>query len=212
MERRKFVVGLGALATGTAAATGTGAFSQATAERDATVSVATGDDSGYIGIDALSGPNGVFVDQSGSSGGGLGIDISDTTAGGDGVNEDGEFLFDNLFEISNLGTQPVWIWAEGPGGVKPYVMEGEGLGGTGDRRAIEPGSADQGEYLLGPRGMAFHFEVGETKTVGFEVNSSGVATGSNVGGTLNLFGAANKSDVPGSGGFDVQSAPSSSGQ
>ena len=201
------MIGVGSLAAGGAAATGTGAFSQATAERDATVMVADGDESGYIGIEALSGPNGVHVDQDGSAGGGLSVDISDTTVGGTGVNEDGEFLFDDLFEISNLGTQPVWIWAEGAGKVTPYVMDGEGTGGTGDRRAIKPGSASGGEYPLGPRGMAFHFYVGESKTVGFKISSSGVATDSDIGGTLNLYAAAAKSDVPGDGGFDVQASP-----
>jgi len=55
--------------------------------------------------------------------------------------------------------------------------------------------------------MAFHYFVGEKKKVGFEVNSSGVATDSDIGGTLEIHAAANKSDVPNPGGFDVQNAP-----
>jgi hypothetical protein len=208
MQRRKFLLGMGSLAAGGAAAIGTGAFTSGTVERDAVVNVASSDSSGYIGLSALSGPNNVHVEPGSSAGGGLKVNLADTNVGGDGVNEDGEFLFDNLFEIRNQGTQPVWIWADGAGSVTPYVMDGEGMGGDGDRRAIEPGSADQGAYDLGDRGMAFHFFVGERKRVGFEVNSSGVATDSDIGGTLNLFAAANKDEVPGDGGFDVQSAPS----
>jgi len=207
MERRKFIAGVGSLTAAGAAGIGTGAFTSATAERDVTVNTASGDESAYIGIESLEGPNDVFVDQDGSSGGGLSVSFAETAVGGDGVNEDGEFLFDNLFEIRNQGTQPVWIWTEGGGNIKPYVMDGEGMGGDGDRRAIEVGSADQGEYHLGPRGMAFHYFVGEKKKVGFEVNSSGVATDSDIGGTLEIHAAANKSDVPNPGGFDVQNAP-----
>lgn len=207
MQRRKFIAGVGSLAAASAAAMGTGAFTSATAERDVTVNTASSDESAYVGLEALEGPNGVFVDQDGSSGGGLAVSISDTAVGGDGVNEDAEFLFDNLFEIRNQGTQPVWIWTEGGGSIKPYVMDGEGMGGDGDRRAIEIGSADQGEYHLGPRGMAFHYFVGERKKIGFEVNSSGVATDSDIGGNLKIHAAANKSDVPNPGGFDIQNAP-----
>jgi hypothetical protein len=171
------------------------------------INTASGDASGYIGLEALNGPNGVFVDQDGSSGGGLSVSFGDTAVGGDGVNEDGEFLFDNLFQIRNQGTQPTWVWTEGGGSIKPYVMDGEGMGGDGDRRAIEVGSADQGEYHLGPRGMAFHYFVGEKKNIGFEVNTSGVATDSDIGGQLNVFATAIKSNVPNPGGFDVQNAP-----
>ena len=52
MERRKFVVGLGALASGSAAAMGTGAFSSAQAERSVSVTVAD-DRSGYIELNKL---------------------------------------------------------------------------------------------------------------------------------------------------------------
>jgi len=51
MERRKFVIGLGSLAAGAAAATGTGAFSQAMLpDRHVTVEVAEGDDEGGIAL------------------------------------------------------------------------------------------------------------------------------------------------------------------
>ena len=51
MERRKFVIGLGALASGAAAATGTGAFSQATVSgREMTVQISDSDMTGGIGL------------------------------------------------------------------------------------------------------------------------------------------------------------------
>ena len=51
MERRKFVLGLGSLAAGGAAATGSGAFSAMTADRVANISVVN-DADGLIGIEA----------------------------------------------------------------------------------------------------------------------------------------------------------------
>ncbi len=52
MERRKFVIGLGALASGAAAATGTGAFSQMTTDgRDASIGVVN-DSDGMIALKA----------------------------------------------------------------------------------------------------------------------------------------------------------------
>ena len=49
MERRKFLVGMGSLAAGTAAATGTGAFTAMSATRDADINVTT-DSDGLIGL------------------------------------------------------------------------------------------------------------------------------------------------------------------
>ena len=51
MDRRKFVIGMGALASGSAAAMGTGAFSQATVSgRQVSVEIAETDESGGLGL------------------------------------------------------------------------------------------------------------------------------------------------------------------
>jgi len=52
-NRRKFIAGLGALATGSAAAMGTGAFSTVNAERAVSLQV-TGDANAYLGLEASS--------------------------------------------------------------------------------------------------------------------------------------------------------------
>ncbi|WP_141212912.1 hypothetical protein [Halorubrum sp. Ea1] len=52
-KRRKFLAGLGALATGSAAAMGTGAFSTVSAERTVSIEV-TGDANAYLGLEASS--------------------------------------------------------------------------------------------------------------------------------------------------------------
>ena len=49
MERRKFLIGMGSLAAGTAAATGTGAFTAMSASRDTNIDVVT-DSNGLIGL------------------------------------------------------------------------------------------------------------------------------------------------------------------
>ena len=103
MERRKFVVGLGALATGTAAATGTGAFSQASASRGVSVSVVSdnsafatllADDSGLENSEYAEQQNGKlelrFNESADVNSGGF---LSDGT----GLSTDSEYFFDNVF-------------------------------------------------------------------------------------------------------------------
>ncbi|MDV7350872.1 DUF1102 domain-containing protein [Halorubrum distributum] len=112
MERRKFVVGLGALASGSAAAVGTGAFTSVTANRSVDVEVA-GDASAYLGIEPVSSsPNSDYVQV---NSGEVSIDFSDSnpnTSGtnatlGDGFNPDATTVVNDLLRVTNQGTQPV---------------------------------------------------------------------------------------------------------
>ncbi|MDB2265344.1 hypothetical protein PM025_14585 [Halorubrum ezzemoulense] len=116
MQRRKFVVGLGALASGSAAAVGTGAFTSVTADRSVTVSV-TGDQSAYLGMDAEASTNGAYADESGDDGE-LSIDFGDIssssrdntqTDGGSGVNPNAVTEAKDVFRITNQGTQAVEV-------------------------------------------------------------------------------------------------------
>jgi len=112
MERRKFVVGLGALASGSAAAMGTGAFSSVQADR--TVSVEVADDSeAYLRLEGDGGDNSDYVTSDGTDGV-LTIDLdannsSNVQGGGSGVNPDARTRIDDLFVIENQGTQEVEI-------------------------------------------------------------------------------------------------------
>ena len=104
MQRRKFIIGAGALTTGSAAAAGSGAFSTAEAQRDVTVAVATDADA-FLSLDALDSPN---ADQYVSSEDGtIEIAIGDSGAGGSGVNTNALTEFEDLFAVTNQGTQPV---------------------------------------------------------------------------------------------------------
>lgn len=108
MQRRKFVIGMGALASGAAAAIGTGAFSSVTATRDIDVEVAD-DSSAYLRLQGTDGANSEYVTDDGT-GTTLTIDLSSdnpTDAGGEGVNPDAVTEIDDLFVVENQGTQEV---------------------------------------------------------------------------------------------------------
>lgn len=111
MERRKFVIGLGALASGTAAAVGTGAFSSVSATRSVDVEVAD-DASAYLRLEGDGGANSDYVTDNGV-GGTLTIDLSasndDVEGEGDGVNLNAVTQIDDLFVIENQGTQEVEV-------------------------------------------------------------------------------------------------------
>ncbi|WP_157884761.1 hypothetical protein [Halorubrum aethiopicum] len=87
MERRKFVIGVGSLAAGGAAATGTGAFTSAVVPRSADVTVQN-DSNAYLQLEA-GGARGVG-DRIGQENGELYIDFDDE-ATGSGVNDNARY-------------------------------------------------------------------------------------------------------------------------
>jgi hypothetical protein len=87
MDRRKFLIGLGSLAAGGAAATGTGAFTAARASRSSTIGV-TNDANAFI---ALQVGGGLGADERiGEDQGELQIDFGED-ARGEGVNDDARY-------------------------------------------------------------------------------------------------------------------------
>ncbi|MDR5673202.1 hypothetical protein RH858_08575 [Halalkaliarchaeum sp. AArc-GB] len=102
MERRKFVIGMGSLAAGGAAAMGSGAFS--TVEADRTVSVSTANDAdAYLG---LTGDDDYVTDDSGT--GALTIDLGGPDnigdGDGDGFNHDAYTLVEGVVTVENQST------------------------------------------------------------------------------------------------------------
>lgn len=87
MNRRKYLAAIGSLAAGTAAASGTGAFTAATVGRNADMSVVN-DDSAYLKLEA-GGARGVG-DRVGTENGDLYIDL-DKDATGSGVNDQAKY-------------------------------------------------------------------------------------------------------------------------
>lgn len=163
MQRRKFVIGMGALASGTAAAVGSGAFSSVTASRDVDVAVAD-DASAYLRLEGAGGANSEYVTGDGN-GGTLTIDLSSnnpTDAGGEGVNPDAITEIDDLFVIENQGTQEVDVDFSKTGDNASRVSfypDGEAY--DGDSLATSP-------VTLGP---------GDSTTVSVEVDTEGSGLG-----------------------------------
>jgi len=114
MNRRRFVVGLGALVGGAGTVLGTGAFTSTSADRHATVAVAQ-EDEAYLSIEPSVGqPNGGFANQDTAAGGGrqIGLDFNDvngTAAGSEGVGTDSTYEFDDVFRVANAGAQEVYV-------------------------------------------------------------------------------------------------------
>ena len=105
MERRKFVIGLGALATGSAAAMGTGAFTAAEADRAVDVAVVN-DAAGLLGIEA-----GLESDiVSGTNDGELEIAVPDDEGAG-GLNDNSVYQLGEVAETpSELGPYDGSAW------------------------------------------------------------------------------------------------------
>jgi hypothetical protein len=114
MERRKFVIGVGSLAAGAAAATGTGAFTSVEADRDAEVNLATdadaylaltpGNENGWAASPTVgNSPDGVLA---------LEMNGQSQTSGGTGVNANALSVFDDVFHIGNQGANNADVYIE----------------------------------------------------------------------------------------------------
>ena len=124
MERRKFLIGTGALAAGGAAALGSGAFSKVQSQRQVSIQVAN-DRNAYLGLKPLDTPNSnnyVELDDEGH----LRMDIGEHTdfdpveggaQPGEGVNSDSFTWFDGMFQLCNQGKEDATISYELPEGV-----------------------------------------------------------------------------------------------
>lgn len=101
MQRRKFIIGMGALTAGGAAAVGTGAFDSVEAERTVQVHVA-GDADAYLGLQG----DDTYVGDD-SDDGALTIDLGGPTTGedGEGFNDEAITEISGVFTITNQSSQ-----------------------------------------------------------------------------------------------------------
>lgn len=109
MNRRGFLISTGAVMSGAAAAVGTGAFSNATVERNVTVSLAP-DSEAVLRMDPDSGlSNSDYATEDGS--GVLSIDISKDgdNVSGEGISPNAETKIEEIFPIDNQGTETVQV-------------------------------------------------------------------------------------------------------
>lgn len=106
MDRRKFVLSVGALAGGGSLALGTGAFSSVEAERDVGVTVAD-DASAYLGIQPGDGPNGDYADTTDNDALAVNLTDSNDNLVGEGINTNAVTTIGDVFQIRNQGTQDI---------------------------------------------------------------------------------------------------------
>jgi len=193
MKRRNFIAGLGFLTTGSAAAMGTGAFTSISANRNVSVSVSP-DSKAYLQLKTLDTPNSAkFVDGSSGRSDTLSVSIGKNDAGGMGVNEQAETYFDDLFSITNQGSQPVWIWMRSNiTGVNYYNSDND------------EGISLDGNNVFNDREVIQYVEVGDGFNVGLAINT--VGTPFDRDGQSTIVAKAQEEDVPDDPGHAVQNS------
>ena len=106
------MIGAGALATGSAAAIGSGAFTSVEADRDISVEVADDSDA-FLALEVHDGPNGAYAEETGDPGTiEFNFDGDADTEGGSGISDEAFWNFEDVFVIQNQGTQPVGVQLE----------------------------------------------------------------------------------------------------
>jgi hypothetical protein len=161
MQRRKFIAGVGSLAAGAAAVTGTGAFTSVRASRSVAVSTA-GDRNALLRFTkATEGSDSTASDSNSvsenaeeyvtlNSGGTVSFDFTGAdlgeNGGGNGLNQNSTVIFDDLIDITNQGTQEVAVGiANRPSYLGVYAENSSnGSGGNGSS-----GGAGDNTGLLG---------------------------------------------------------------
>ncbi|MCU4719003.1 hypothetical protein [Halapricum hydrolyticum] len=134
-KRRKFLLGMGSLAAGGAAAIGSGAFSSVRAERSVSVSTATDADA-MLAFDTADAENADYVQI---DDGVVNIALTDSNGyeeDATGVNPDAITRIFDLFEIRNQGTQAVKVYVE-PSSVPEEYQTFGGSGLTLDPQASD---------------------------------------------------------------------------
>ena len=110
MKRRNLILGLGSVSLAGASVFGSGAFSSVQAERDVTVNVA-GDEAALLALEPAEGPNGDYASiEDGTLA--LNFDGSAEDVDGQGFNAEATTRVDEVFTITNQGTQKVGVYIE----------------------------------------------------------------------------------------------------
>lgn len=179
MNRRQFVIGLGATVAGGGAALGTGAFTSVDADRTANVEVAD-EDQAYLGISPSPTENGAFANDAPSSDGKtLSLDFNNSISGqsSEGVGQSSVYEFDDVFRIENRGTQTVYVNISdvsthgGDTTVRFYVRDG-----SGNRKFITPGSNELEAGTGTTNNIGVYIDTAQESEYSTSVNSSGTAT------------------------------------
>lgn len=184
-KRRKLLVGLGALASGSAAAVGTGAFQTYRSERTVIVNVAA-DSGGFVGVSAQ---NETYA--SGTGDGQLELNFgSDSELGiGDGdaqgLNPDSTFNFGEVFRVANIsGTGDMRVVIEADG----FDLEDIELTAAGTGNSLSEGTSLRAEDYSDVNNLPKLFQPGQVN-VDMTIETKDDDTMGNVGGTLTIHAA-----------------------
>jgi hypothetical protein len=195
-KRRKFVIGLGALATGTSAAVGSGAFETAAADRTVNVDVAS-DSSGFVEI---TGQNERYA--SGTGDGQLELNFNgDALDGGSiigpvddkGLNPNTEYTFSEVFRVANIGgTGDMRVVIEANG----FNLENLEITAAGTQGNVSEGTSLKVEDYSNVDNLPKLFQPGSVN-VDMTIETKNDSTMGNVGGTLTIHAATggNRSEL-----------------
>lgn len=137
MDRRKFLIGTGSLAAGTAGAIGTGAFSSVTAQREFELTIQPDNNSPYLNFNETS----EYAEYGNNN---LKLSFQANSQGGGGVNSRANSRFNDVFEIENLGTNDVYVWF-------PSFLQGQDVNSAAGAASVQflvpeqPAPNDSGE-------------------------------------------------------------------
>jgi len=185
MERRKFVIGLGSLAAGSAAAMGTGAVTSFTGDRNASIPVVN-DTNAFIALQATGSDNSQYFDPGTGPGEKTEFVFGDDVIG-EGFNRGTTFI-DRLFRIVNQSSQTQYVWLQenaNNGGDKAtafYVGSGPS-DGTKPDYAISYGNGGQKPRDFLPQKddnvdtQAVKLTPGEGENIGFVVKTNKLGNG-----------------------------------
>jgi hypothetical protein len=191
MDRRKFLIGMGSLAAGSAAAMGTGAFSKATVSgRQVNVNVVK-DTEGYMSfvIDDSEVANGQYshLNENGELELNFTGEAGSNSYGGpagQGVNTNSVYYFDGVFGIANQSQAGMWspqiefipddYTSDKAIGI--YAVAAGGIDDEEDPDLTKANSASTGDL---PEGTANY-------SVGVAIDTRGLAEDANIGGTIKV--------------------------
>ncbi|MDH5018894.1 hypothetical protein [Halobacterium rubrum] len=192
MQRRKFIAGMGSLAAAGAAGIGTGAFTSVQAERDITIETA-GDASAYLGISPDSdSPNAQYAST--SDDGTVSLDFTSNEKNSDtGLNDEAKVNIEDVLEITNNGTQPVYVTvmvedSSGNTGRDVAGLSEFGISGDDDYDFARTAGDYDGDKLPAGEsaGMGFFFNWNGNSSFGDVVNDID---------TITLVAAASKDEL-----------------
>lgn len=174
MKRRQILIGLGAVA-GSGTLLGSGAFSSTEADRSVSVTVAQ-ESNAYLGMEPTTNSANTNFTRTDNNTGEVAFDFNGDPANGSGVGKDSVYQFDRVFQVTNQGTQTVYLEItvnDDPNGsssidannVYAYVADNRGTPIDGSDAAVE-------------------LETGETAEIGFHIDSEGASISSGGGEEL----------------------------